>query len=211
MKTICLDLDGTLTDPRIGITRSIRYAMEKLGRPVPDGDDLTWCIGPPLLESFEQLLGDAGDARTALAAYRERFSDVGIFENAGYGGVREALEALEAAGTRLFVATSKPTVYAKRIIEYFDLAPYFDTVCGSELDGTRSDKTDLLSWLLREKQLDASSTIMVGDRRHDIIGARNNGIAAVGVLYGFGTKAELIEAGARRLLESPGDMAGMLT
>ncbi len=208
--SICFDLDGTLTDPRSGITRSIRFAMEKLGRAVPDEAELTWCIGPPLLGSFEKLLGNKPEARAALILYRERFSDIGLYENEIYPDVREALGALKISGRRLFVATSKPTVYATRIIEHFNLSAYFETVFGSELDGTRSDKTDLLSWLLEQKRLDPSVTSMVGDRGYDVIGARNNGMDAIGVLYGYGARSELIEAGAARLCARPGDLPTVL-
>ncbi len=208
--SICFDLDGTLTDPKSGITRSIRYALERLGRAVPDEVELLWCIGPPLLGSFEKLLGDKTEARDALALYRERFGDIGLYENELYPGVREALDALKATGRRLFVATSKPTVYAARIIEHFNLSPYFETVYGSELDGTRTDKTELLNWILEEAKLEPAQTSMVGDRRYDIIGARQNGMSAIGVLYGYGARSELVEAGAARLCARPGDLPAVL-
>lgn len=208
MSAVCIDLDGTLTDPEIGITRCMRYALEKLGREVSDGADLTWCIGPPLQHSFERLLGNADDAARALQFYRERFGEVGLFENEVYDGIPDALAALRASGNRVFVATSKPTVYASQIIEHFELAPYFEDVFGSELDGTRVDKTELLGWLMQHKDLATSETVMVGDRRHDIIGARNNGLRSIGVLYGFGGREELVEAGADRFCERPGELAG---
>ncbi len=211
MTAICFDLDGTLTDPKLGITRSIRYAMEKLDRVAPDEDALNWCIGPPLAGSFEKLLGDKFEAQAALSIYRERFSKIGLYENVLYAGVRETLAALVADGRCLFVATSKPTVFAERIIDYFGLSQYFEAVCGSELDGTRSDKTELLAWLLKEKRLEPAVTTMVGDRRHDIIGARNNGMATIGVLYGYGTKSELIEAGAAQLCDNANDLKLILS
>ena len=206
MTAICFDLDGTLTDSKLGITRSIRYAMEKLNRVAPDEDALTWCIGPPAVDSFAKLLGDKHEAQAALSIYRERYSKIGLYENVLYAGVRETLASLAADGHRLFVATSKATVFAERIIDYFDLSRYFEAVCGAELDGTRSDKTELLAWLLREKRLEPTVATMVGDRRHDIIGARNNGMTAIGVLYGYGTKSELIDAGAAQLCENPDDL-----
>lgn len=210
MTAVCFDLDGTLTDPKLGITRSIQYAMAEIGNPVPDAAELTWCIGPPLLQSFEKLIGDARLARSALTAYRERFSDVGLYENEIYAGIRDVLEALDAAGRRLFVATSKPTVYAERIVEHFELSSQFEAVCGSELDGTRSDKTDLIAWMVQEYRLEPASSIMIGDRSHDIIGALNNGVAGLGVLYGYGTRTELVDAGAAQLFERPGDIAEII-
>jgi phosphoglycolate phosphatase len=199
--TICFDLDGTLTDPKPGITNCIRYALERLGREPPPADDLTWCIGPPLLASFETLLKDADLATQGLALYRERFGDVGLFENEVYPGIPDVLAACRNAGHRLLVATSKPTVYASRIIAHFGLSPYFEAVCGSELDGTRADKTELLRWLLKTHGVDAASATMIGDRKHDIIGARNNGLRTIGVAYGYGGRAELTEAGADAIVE----------
>ena len=167
---ICFDLDGTLTDPKVGIARSIRHALAALDQPVADDDDLTWCIGPPLLGSFERMLGDRQQAETALTHYRERFGAIGLYENAVYPGIRETLDSLTDAGHRLFVATSKPWVYAERIIEHFALTSRFEAVFGAELDGTRADKTDLLAWVLDRASLDPTTTTMIGDRSHDIIG-----------------------------------------
>lgn len=206
MTAVCFDLDGTLTDPKLGITGSIRHALKVLGCEVPEGDDLTWCIGPPLLASFETLLGDGCDAVRALEIYRERFSEIGLFENEIYPGIRDVLTSLTRDGRQLFVATSKPAVYAVRIIEHFELTEFFDEVYGAELDGTRSDKTELLSYILAQQKLDVATTFMVGDRSFDIIGARNNGMKAIGVLYGFGSKSELLDAGAMALCDAPQDL-----
>ena len=208
---LCFDLDGTLTDPKQGIVRSIRYSLQQLGHPVSQhDDDLTWCIGPPLLGSFETLLGDTEAAKSALRLYRERFADIGLYENEVYAGVPEALEALKRDGRRLFVATSKPTDYAETIVDHFGLSAFFEAVCGSDLDGTRSDKTELLAWLAEREQLEPRHTTMVGDRSHDIIGARNNGMKAVGVLYGYGNRAELEGAGASWLCNTPGELVRLL-
>ena len=207
MKAVCFDLDGTLTDPKEGIVGSIRYALDKLGHAVSDtDDDLTWCIGPPLLGSFEKLVGSRHEAERALVLYRERFGEIGLFENEVYPGIRNVLQGLADEGRRLFVATSKPTVYADRILQHFELKGYFESVFGSELDGTRADKTDLLAWVLAQAELQPSLTVMIGDRRHDIVGAQNNGIDAVGVLYGYGSQSELVSAGANRLCETPGSL-----
>ena len=202
MDTIFFDLDGTLTDPKPGITGSIQYALQKLGRPVPSQDELAWCIGPPLRASFVTLLGGEEDADRGVAYYRERFGDVGLFENSLYPGIAETLAALQPR-YRLFVATSKPHVFADRIIDHFGLRPYFEHVFGSELDGTRVHKYDLLAWALQHTGTAASRALMIGDRSHDIVGARANGMDGIGVLYGYGTKAELLEAGASHLCATP--------
>jgi phosphoglycolate phosphatase len=206
MKTIFFDLDGTLTEPKIGITRSIQYALEKLGHDVPSQDELTWCIGPPLHASFVELLGETALADRALLLYRERFSEVGLFENAVYAGIEATLASLAGSGRRLFVATSKPHVYARRIVEHFRLGGFFEQVFGSELDGTRVDKTELLQYALRMTGVDPAEALMVGDRSHDIIGARNNGLRALGVLYGYGSRDELARAGAHGLCAAPADI-----
>ncbi len=199
MKAIFFDLDGTLTDPKAGITRSIQYALEKLSRPVPETDELTWCIGPPLLASLETLTGDAELAPRALALYRERFSDIGLFENEVYPGIEDMLGALDVP---LYVATSKPREFAQRILDHFELNRYFSQIFGSELDGTRSDKSELLAFALAQSDHPAETSVMVGDRKHDMIGAVNNGMTALGVLYGYGDRAELETAGADKVFES---------
>src|ERR1700712_1780271 len=207
MDTIFFDLDGTLTDPKPGITRSIQYALQKLDRPaIPTEDELTWCIGPPLRASFVKLLGDDREADRAVALYRERFSDIGLYENELYDGIGEVLTTLGNAGHRLFVATSKPHVFADRIIDHFGLRPHFTRVFGSELDGTRVDKGDLLAYALKETDADPSKTLMIGDRSHDMIGAGKNGIKGIGVLYGYGSRDELIGAGARHVCATPAEI-----
>ncbi len=203
MNTIYFDLDGTLTNPKPGITRSIQYALEKLDRAAPSEDELTWCIGPPLRASLKKLLGTDDLADQALSLYRERFGDIGIFENEVYPGIEQTLSVLAKSGRRLFVATSKPIVYAERIIDHFKLTDYFERVFGSELDGTRADKTELLGYALQATRVDSARAIMIGDRSHDMIGARNNGMTAVGVLYGYGSQAELVDAGAHHVCATP--------
>lgn len=205
---ILLDLDGTLTDPREGITRCIQYALRRLDRPAPEQHDLLHCIGPPLHASFVALLdGDASLADRAVALYRERFGEVGLYENRPYPGIGQALDALRANGARLYLATSKPTVYARRIVAHFGLDSRLEGVFGSELDGTRADKADLLSWIVDKLSIDPAATAMVGDRKHDMIGARANRIHPVGVTWGYGARSELIEAGAAHLLVIPRDLA----
>jgi len=212
MDAIFFDLDGTLTDPKPGITRSIRYALQKLDHPaIPSEDELTWCIGPPLRASFVRLLGAETSADRAVSLYRERFSDVGLFENAIYEGIDDVLTALGNSGHRLFVATSKPHVFADRIIDHFGLRHHFERVFGSELDGARVDKGDLLEYALNEAAVDPSRTLMIGDRSHDMVGARNNGMKAIGVLYGYGSKDELIGAGASHVCATPAAILGCIS
>jgi phosphoglycolate phosphatase len=203
IREVYFDLDGTLTDPKIGITRSIRYALTKLDCAAPAEDELTWCIGPLLRASFRSMLGSDDLADRAVTLYRERFGDIGIYENSVYPGVVAILSSLRASGRRLFVATSKPVVYASRIVEHFDMSRYFERVFGAELDGTRADKTELLDYALKASNVDRQHATMIGDRSHDMIGARNNGMTAIGVLYGYGSEAELIEAGAHEICASP--------
>ncbi len=203
MDAIFFDLDGTLTDPKPGITRSIQYALQKLDLPVPTQDELTWSIGPPLRDSFVKLLGGDSQADLAVSLYRERFGDVGLYENAVYPDIEHILTALKASHGRLFVATSKARVFAERIIEHFGLGGYFEQVFGAELDGTRVHKGDLLAYALDNSNVDPSRALMIGDRSHDIIGAKNNGMDALGVLYGYGSRQELIEAGARHVCATP--------
>lgn len=203
MDAIFFDLDGTLTDPKPGITRSIQYALDRLGQQtIPTEDELTWCIGPPLRASFVKLLGEAS-ADLAVAHYRERFSDIGLYENRVYADVEDVLTTLRQSGRRLFVATSKPHVYAERIIQHFDLRGHFERVFGSELDGRRADKSDLLAYALKTTAVDSSRALMIGDRSHDMIGARNNGLRGIGVLYGYGSAQELTAAGAYHLCATP--------
>jgi phosphoglycolate phosphatase len=204
MDAIYFDLDGTLTDPKPGITRSIQYALQRLDHhTIPTEDELTWCIGPPLRASFARLLGGEDHADRAVSLYRERFSDIGLFENAVYDGIHEVLTMLSQSGRRLFVATSKPHVFAERIVEHFGLRHHFEHVFGSELDGTRVDKSDLLAYALDIAAVDPSRTLMIGDRSHDMVGAGNNGMPGIGVLYGYGTRDELIGAGARHVCATP--------
>lgn len=207
---IFFDLDGTLTDPKLGITRCIQHALGQLGATPPDADELTWCIGPPLLESFKSMLGDDALANIALKHYRARFSEVGLFENQLYMGVPEALQRLYSKDVSLFVATSKPQVYAERIVEHFGLGAFFKGVFGPTLQGDRAKKTDLLRWALDETRVKASASVMVGDRSHDMIGATDNGMRAVGVLYGYGCREELEASGAELLVSNLGELSGLL-
>jgi len=210
--TLLFDLDGTLTDPFEGITRSMQYALEKMSAPVPDARELHWCIGPPLWESFRVLLetDDKADLDRAVAFYRERFTVTGLFENTLIKGITELLETLSDAGMRLHVCTSKPHAYAGKIVEHFGLMPYFGKVYGSELDGTRSAKAELIAHILNEENLSASETVMVGDRKHDLIGANANGVAGIGVLWGYGSREELEAERPIMIAERPKDISAIL-
>ncbi|QKZ02306.1 HAD family hydrolase [Pseudomonas eucalypticola] len=191
-QNILFDLDGTLTDPREGITRSIQYALEKLGIIEPDLSKLEHFIGPPLLQAFMQFYGfDEAKAWQAVNFYRERFKVTGLYENEVFEGVIELLETLVAQGRHLYVATSKPWEFAREIARHFDFAKHFKVIYGSELDGTRTNKVELLAHLLKEEGLDPAHTLMIGDRKHDLIGARANGLDVVAVGYGFGSREEL--------------------
>ena len=212
LEAIYFDLDGTLTDPKPGITRSIQYALQKLDHPtMPTEDELTWCIGPPLRASFVRLLGAETSADLAVSYYRERFSDIGLYENGVYDGIGDVLTQLCTSGHRLFVATSKPHVFAERIIDHFGLRDHFERVFGSELDGTRVDKSHLLEYALKQASVDPARTLMIGDRSHDMVGAKNNGMKGIGVLYGYGTRDELLDAGAHHVCATPGAILGCIS
>jgi phosphoglycolate phosphatase len=201
---ILFDLDGTLTDSKLGITKSIQYALERLGRSVLQADDLLWCIGPNLRESFKKILkSDDDTAGEAVTFYREYYKDKGKFENDVYSGIPEVLEELNEEGFNLFVVTSKPYVFAIEIVTHFDLLRFFKRVYGSELDGKFVDKVDLIAHMLRAEKISAGETVIVGDNSNDIIGARKNGIFSIGVTYGYGTREDLIESGADFIVDSP--------
>lgn len=191
--TVLFDLDGTLTDPREGITRSVQFALAKLGIDEPDLAALEHFIGPPLLQCFMASYGlDEATAWQAVNHYRERFKVTGLYENRMFAGVPSLLDALQAQGRTLYIATSKPTVFAEEIARHFGFDRYFKRIYGSELDGTRTNKVELLAHLLESEDLAPGSALMIGDRKHDLIGARSNGVQAVAVGYGFGSREELL-------------------
>ena len=191
-QNVLFDLDGTLTDPREGITRSIQYGLSKIGIDEPDVRTLEHFIGPPLLQAFMATYGfDEAKAWEAMGYYRERFAVTGLYENHVFEGVTPLLEELVSQGRQLFIATSKPQVYAREIARHFDFARHFKVIYGSELDGTRTNKVELIRHLMSEQGLDPAQTLMIGDRKHDLIGARDNGLDAAAVGYGFGSFEEL--------------------
>lgn len=210
--TVLFDLDGTLTNPFVGISRSMQYALEQMGYPVPEADTLRRYIGPPLQVTFPQLLAsdDPALAAQALQHYRTRYADLGKFENDLIPGIPEAVAKLHAQGARLFVATSKLEVYSIDIVAHFDLSRYFGAVYGSQLDGSRADKGELIRHIVETEKLDPARTIMIGDRLHDIHGAAKNDIRTIGVLWGFGDRAELEQAGAAAIAETPDQLPGFV-
>ena len=206
MKALLFDLDGTLTDPREGITRCIAHALQRMGLEPPPLEDLTFAIGPPLRGSFARLLAceDRERIEQAVRHYRERFADVGLFENAPYEGIAEALQGL--AHRPLFVATSKPQVYAERIVRHFGLDVHFIAIHGCELDGTREDKRDLLAHLMEVRGVRPEGAVMIGDRGADMRAGRHHGMRTLGVRWGYGSDEELTEAGAHALCDSPSQL-----
>ena len=217
-KTVVLfDLDGTLTDPGLGITNSVMHALNHYGIHVADRSELYKFIGPPLSQSFERYYGfGTEDAHHAVEVYREYFAVKGLFENLVYPGIEELLKELKAQGKVISLATSKPEVYAKQILEHFKLDMYFDFISGSLLSGERVDKGEVITWALyslREMGVDCTSekVVMIGDREHDIIGAHKNQIPAIGVLFGYGSREEFEAAGADAVAETVAELHGMLT
>ncbi|MGB7974972.1 MAG: HAD hydrolase-like protein, partial [Roseiarcus sp.] len=198
-----VDLDGTLTDPAEGIIGCFRLALETLGRIAPPAAELNWIIGPPLRGCFAEALNGEGDPEQALKIYRGRYSVEGLFEAAVYDGVKETLGELRAAGTRLFLCTAKPLVYAERILNHFDLEQHFEAAYGDELGGRFQDKADLVAHILERERLEAGDCCMWGDRKHDVLAASRHGIPTIGALWGYGGGDELRAAGAAALCESP--------
>nr|WP_050542316.1 HAD family hydrolase [Streptococcus mutans] len=192
-QTILFDLDGTLTNPALGITNSLAYALEKFNIEVTDKKELYRFIGPPLQDSFENFYHfSKEDSLKAVDFYRDYFRHKGLYENEVYQGIPDLLERLKAQGKKLLVATSKPEEFARQILKHFELFDYFDLVAGASMDGSRRLKGDVIAHALTSAQVsDLSAAIMIGDREHDIIGAKKNGLDAIGVLYGFGNREEL--------------------
>jgi phosphoglycolate phosphatase len=204
-RTLLIDLDGTLTDNFVGISRSIAHALAVLGTPVDDLDALRSCVGPPLRRSFARLLPvpDPATIERAIALFRERYGEIGWAENVVYDGVGAAVAALAAQGHALHLCTSKAQPYAQRIVERFGFAEHLAGVYGTDLAGSLDDKSTLVAHLLTCEGLAAGDCAMIGDREYDIRAARNNGMAAIGVLWGYGSRAELEEAGAHAIVAVP--------
>lgn len=207
-KYILFDLDGTLTDPKEGITKSVKYALNKYDIEVESLDNLIKFIGPPLKESFIEFYSfDEERAVNAIEYYREYFKDRGIFENGVYEGIPELLRELKNRGLIIAIATSKPTVFAERIVEHFGLKEYFNIIVGSNLDGTRTSKREVISYVLEQLNINnLEETVMIGDRKHDVIGAQKNNIDSIGVLYGYGDLKEFQEVAPTYIVDSVNDL-----
>ena len=212
---VLFDLDGTLTDSREGICKSVQYALVKVGRPAPELKELECFIGPPLKTSFRDFYNIVGEeADRAVAFYRERYSDVGKYENMPYEGIADMLQAVRAAGYILAVASSKPELYVEDILKHFDLYDYFHHVVGSDMEGKRGEKEDVIEEVFRRMDLDETKrkelAIMVGDRHFDINGAKHFGLDSVGVTYGFAKDNELTEAGATYVVDTVKELQELL-
>ncbi len=205
--TVLFDLDGTLTDPGQGITNSVAYALEKFGIEVKDKRELYKFIGPPLHESFRKYYGFSDkEAETAIVYYREYFRDTGIFENKVYDGIESLLNEIKLSGRKIILATSKPEEFAKRILVHFGLDKFFDFVAGATMDTSRSKKGDVIAYAIKESGCSPENTVMIGDRLHDIFGAKENGLDSIGVLFGYGSRKELENAGADYIAETVEDI-----
>lgn len=208
-KTILFDLDGTLTDSGEGIINCAILALEHFGLPIPSREALHAFVGPPLHESFIKHGVPADKAEEAVAVYRSRYIPIGKFENTPYPGIRELLEALKAEGHTLYVATSKPEQMSIDILEHFDLAQYFDKICGATMDTSRTDKEAVIAYLLQQNEK-TDKIIMVGDTKYDIIGAKAHGIPAIGVSWGYGKVSEMMDAGAVGIADTMDALLEML-
>lgn len=206
-KVILFDLDGTLTDPGLGITNSVAYALRHYGIEPDSRESLYPFIGPPLADSFIRYYGFTPEkAMEAISVYREYFRDKGLYENEVYEGVRELLENIKASGRKIVLATSKPEEFSVRILEHFDLMKYFDVVAGASMDEKRNKKGDVIAYAMEKGGFTNEDTVMIGDREHDIFGAKENGLDSIGVLYGYGDREELQNAGADYIAETVKDI-----
>ena len=213
IKNILFDLDGTLTDPLEGMTKCFHHAFEQMNVALPTQAELRLHIGPPLRNTFAQILKTTDEVliERAVTLYRERFAEAGMFENQVYEGVPEMLATLRSSSKRLFVATSKLQVFTHRILQHFNLSDYFTGVYGSQLDGKLDNKSDLIRHLLMTESLLSEETLMVGDRKYDVRGAKENLCLAAGVTYGYGSMEELTVAGADYLCRSPCEVAALFS
>ena len=208
--TLLFDLDGTLTDSAEGIINCMKHALTAMGREIPD--DMNRFLGPPLYESFDKFCGmNEEEVLEAVRIFRERYSTVGLFENRVYDGIPEMLERLSQGGKQLYVATSKPEVYAKRILDKFGLSRYFPVIGGADINGTRNNKWEVIEYVLERAGItDRSGVLMIGDRRQDVLGAHKTGLKCLGTLWGYGPIEELTEAGADFIAHTPQEAADML-
>ena len=208
-KTILFDLDGTLTDSGEGIINCVIYALERFGLPIPPRDSLRYFVGPPLHESFIRQGIPADRAEEAVAVYRERYVPTGMFENTPYPGIRQLLEGLKAEGYTLYVASSKPEWMCVEILKHFELDGYFDMICGATMDTSRTNKEAVIAYLLEQNHT-SGEIIMVGDTKFDILGAKAHGIPAIGVSWGYGEAAQMLDAGAVAIADSTEQLLTLL-
>jgi len=208
-KAILFDLDGTLTDSGEGIINCAILALEHFGLPIPSREEMRVFVGPPLHESFIKHGVPADKAEEAIRVYRSRYIPIGAYENTPYPGIRELLEALKAEGHKLYVATSKPEAMSIKILEHFDLARYFDMICGATMDTSRSTKEAVIAYLL-EQNGRSDNMVMVGDTKFDILGAKEHGIPAIGVSWGYGKVEDMVAAGATAIAYTMDDLLALL-
>lgn len=208
-KVVLFDLDGTITDSGEGIINCSALALEHYGLPVPSREEMRVFVGPPLHETFQKFGVPAEECDNAVEVFRSRYTTVGIYENTPYPGIRELLEALKANGNRLFIATSKPEVMANRVLEHFDLAKYFELVCGATMDRSRIEKSDVIAYLL-EYIGGAENTVMVGDTAFDVTGAASHNIPTIGVAWGYGKVEDMVAAGACAIAKTPEELLTLL-
>ena len=208
MKYIFMDLDGTITNPKIGITKSIQYSLASFGIKEDNLDNLTRHIGPPLIDTFREYYGfDENKTKLAVMKFKERFEDIGWCENEVYEGMEDMLKAFQLAVKTLIVATSKPEYMAKKILDHFNLSQYFTDICGSERDGSRSKKHEVIQYAIDKNAIkNKEDIIMVGDRSYDILGAKRVGIQSIGVLYGFGCLTEFEDANADFIVQTVSEL-----
>ena len=212
LTNIFFDLDGTLTDSKEGISKCYRYAMDKLARPFPEEFGADSYIGPPIRVVFKKLLGSNDEVliEKAVAIYRERFSKVGLFENRAYPEIPELLSALHENSLKLYIVTTKPKIYAERIIAHFQFSPWFSGIFGTELDGRFDNKADLIEFILNNRRLSAAETVMIGDKKEDIIAGKTNHLKTIGVTYGYGTLQEIKDAAPEYICNSPQEIQKLL-
>jgi phosphoglycolate phosphatase len=212
LSNVFFDLDGTLTDSKEGIESCYRYSLKRLGLSFPAKFETKDFMGPPIRNTFEKLLGsnDKTLIEKAVGFYRERYTDIGLFENRVYPGIADLLSTLYMNSFRLYVVTTKPKIYADKIVEYFRMAQWFSDVFGNELDGRFDNKTEHIEFILNHLQLNPEQTIMVGDRREDILAGKVNRLRTVGVTYGYGSKQEIIDSAPDYICNKPYDIRNIV-
>ena len=209
-KAIFFDLDGTLTDSGEGIINCASLALEHFGLPIPDREQMRVFVGPPLDKTLIEFGVPENRVEEAIAVFRSRYVPIGIFENYPYPGIRELLEKLRSQGFRLFVATSKPEEMALKVLDRFDLSRYFEKICGATLDGSRIEKSDVITYLLAQVE-GVENTVMVGDTKFDVLGAAEHGIPTIGITWGYGEETDMVKAGAIAIAHSPEELFTLLT